>query len=263
MRKTLLIALFTLFSIFCSGQESGPLRFLGIPIDGMKDEFVTKLKSKGFVYSAIVNGYKGEFNGKNVNVFVHTNHNLVDRVFVEFPYTDEIHIRTDYNLLLIQLRNTGKYMDFVMNEPIPKDDDILYEISVNNKSYEACFSYFDSGRDKLAFTVALIDKLSVFFTVDQRDKLREYAIKSQDASEGEYEALFAELVEEMQKTGFGKEDASEFSQEQGLLFIASYMDAMRSLADGEVWFTILESAGRYQIGLYYDNLHNKAHGEDL
>lgn len=43
----------------------------------------------------------------------------------------------------------------------------------------------------------------------------------------------------------------------------TYLDAMTSLADGDVWFMIQENYGQYYIGLYYDNLHNQAHGEDL
>ena len=48
MKKTLLIALLTLISVVCFGQEGGPLKFLGIPIDGSEAQFAAKLKSKGF-----------------------------------------------------------------------------------------------------------------------------------------------------------------------------------------------------------------------
>ena len=30
-----------------------------------------------------------------------------------------------------------------------------------------------------------------------------------------------------------------------------------------VWFTIVEDQNKYYIGMYYDNLHNAAKGEDL
>ena len=54
-----------------------------------------------------------------------------------------------------------------------------------------------------------------------------------------------------------------FDPERAVKFLAAFMEGMSSLADGEVWFMIHERYGRYQIGLYYDNLHNQAHGEDL
>ena len=53
-------------------------------------------------------------------------------------------------------------------------------------------------------------------------------------------------------------------------FDAARFDVTGLLRDGTnylavkiVWFMIHERYGRYQIGLYYDNLHNQAHGEDL
>ena len=52
-------------------------------------------------------------------------------------------------------------------------------------------------------------------------------------------------------------------EKKAVLLLAAFMDGLRSLADGDVWFMIHERYGRYQIGLYYDNLHNQAHGEDL
>lgn len=169
MKKTLLIAILALFSTVCVAQGGGPLKFLGIPIDGTEAQFVSKLKAKGFTYSALTEGYKGQFNGKSVDVYIHTNHNLVDRVYVAFPYTNEDGIKSEFNRLLGQFKDNAKYMALVMNEEIPEDD----------------------------------------------------------------------------------------------RFVATCMDGMRSLADGDVWFMIHERYGRYQIGLYYDNLHNQAHGEDL
>ena len=53
MKKTLLIALLTLLSAVCFGQNGGPLKFLGIPIDGTEAQFVSKLKTKGFSYNSV------------------------------------------------------------------------------------------------------------------------------------------------------------------------------------------------------------------
>lgn len=263
MKKALLIALLTFFSAVCFSQDGGPLKFLGIPIDGTETQFTAKLKAKGFSYSSVTEGYKGQFNGKNVDVYIHTNHNLVDRVYVAFPYTNEDGIRTEYNRLLGQFKDNAKYMDLVMNEEIPEDDDISYEISVRNKRYQASFCYFDSDRDPVAFMNALMDKFSDFFTEEQLAKLKEYAVKAMDVPEDQREALQAEMMEEMQKMGLGQDENAEPDPEKAIRFLATFMDGMRSLADGDVWFMIHERYGRYQIGLYYDNLHNQAHGEDL
>ena len=160
MKKALLIALLTLLSAVCFAQEGGPLKFLGIPIDGPKAQFVEKLKAKGFTYSTLSEGYKGQFNGKPVDVYIHTNHNLVDRVYVAFPYTTEEGIRTEFNRLLGQFENTGKYEDFGMNEEILEGEDISYEITVKNKRYQASFCYYDADRDRIALMNAVVDKFS-------------------------------------------------------------------------------------------------------
>ncbi len=263
MKKILLIVFFTLFSIVCLGQNGGPLKFLGIPIDGTEAQFATKLRAKGFTYSTVSKSYKGQFNGKNVDVYIHTNHKLVDRVYVAFPLTNEDGIRAEYNRLLGQFKDNGKYMDLVMNKEIPDDDDISYKIAVNNERYQASFSYFDSARDPFAFMNALTDKVSEFFTEEQLAKLKEYAVKGMDATEDQRKALQAEMMEEMKKMGLGQEENAEPDPKRAIGFLSAYIDGLRSLADGDVWFMIHDHYGSYYIGLYYDNLHNQAHGEDL
>lgn len=263
MKKTLLITLLSLLSAVCFAQNGGSLRFLGIPIDGSKSQFSTKLKAKGFIYSAVTESYKGQFNGSDVNVYIHTNHDLVDRVYVAFPSTNEDNIKAQFNRLLGQFKNNDKYMDLSMNEEIPEEEDISYEITVHKKRYQACFNYFDPDRDQMALMSEFVDKLSDFFTEEQLATLKEYIKKAIDKPDDQKSILQAEMVEEMQKMGLGQEGNTEPDLEKGIKFITTLIDSMKSLADGEVWFMIHEDYGRYQIGLYYDNLHNRAHGEDL
>lgn len=263
MKKALLITLFTLLSAVCFGQNGGPLKFLGIPIDGSEAQFDAKLKSKGFTYNPITESYKGQFNGSSVNVIIHTNHNLVDRVYVAFPDQTEENIRIEFNRLLAQFKNNDKYMDLCMNEEISDDDDISYEMIVNKKRYQATFNYFDFDRDPIAFMDALLDKFSEFYTAEQLSKLKAIIKKAVEAPEDQMEALKAEMLAEMQKMGLEQNENAEPDPDKAVKFLITYFEGLRSLADGEVWFMIHESYGQYQIGLYYDNLHNKAHGEDL
>lgn len=261
MKKVLIIALLSLICLFSFGQNGGPIKFLGIPIDGTEAQFTTKLKSKGFTYNPRYESYSGQFNGSTVNVYIHTNHNLVDRVYVSFPPTNEDGIRVEFNRLLAQFNNTGKYLNLSMNEEIPETDDISYEITVNNKRYQASFTYIDTDRDPVVFTNALIDKFSDFFSEEDLAKLKEYIKKSVDAPDDQREALQAEMLAEMQSMGLAPGENDD--PEKALEFLALFLDGMKSLADGDVWFMIHENYGRYNIGLYYDNLHNQAHGEDL
>lgn len=263
MRKVFYIIVLSLFVISAYGQNSGALKFLGIPIDGPKAQFVAALKAKGFYYSSVSERYKGQFNGKDVDVYVHTNHNLVDRVYVAFPSTTEEGIRTEFNRLLEQFQNTGKYLAFAVNEMIPAEEDISYEITVNNKRYQASFCYFDPERDPVAFMSAFLDKFSEFFTEEQVTKLKEFAMRLVDVPVEQMDALQAEMLAEMQMMGYGQDENAGPDPEKALKFMIAFMDGASSLADGSVWFMIHHHYGRYNIGLYYDNLHNQAHGEDL
>ena len=263
MKKIIISIFIALFSLICSGKDNGALKFLGIPIDGTESQFTTKLKTKGFTYNSLSESYQGQFNGKSVDVYIHTNHNLVDRVYVAFPYTSEESIKVEFNTLLGQFNDNGKYIDLSMNSEISSDEDISYEISVNKKRYQASFSYFDPDLDKVAFMNTLLDKFSEFFTEEQLFTLKEYCIKAMDAPTSDQEALQADLMAKMQAMGLTPSGDEAADQEKSVRFLATYLDGMKSLADGDVWFMIHEHYGRFQIGLYYDNLHNQAHGEDL
>ncbi len=266
MKKALFTALLSLITIIAFGQNSnsGPIKFLGIPIDGTESQFVAKLRSKGFTYNSLCECYKGQFNGSLVEVYIHTNHNVVDRVYVAFPYTTEENIRIDFNTLLNQFRENKKYRDLSLNTEIPEDEDISYEITANNKRYQASFSYFDGDRDKAEFIDKLVDGYSEFFTNEELDSLRENIKQLFGASEENQNEAIQKLNEEIQKTEYIKtaENAEEASEKFQRLMLST-MYTMASLADGDVWFMIHEHYGKYQIGLYYDNMHNQAHGEDL
>lgn len=262
MKRFLFVILFILFSFSVFGQNDGTIKFLGIPIDGPESQFVSKLKSKGFTYNSDCESYKGQFNGKYVDVYIHTNHNLVDRVYVAFPYTDERNIRIEYNILLSQFKNNSKYTSLYPNEPIPKNDDISYEMTVNHKRYQASFSYFDPNIDKISFTDELCDKLSGVLSEEEIIQDKEFLKNYLSLSEEDQKAMREKIIEDMQsQTPSANIDESNLYKVS--LIIATMTQEMESMADGEVWFIIYEHFGRYYIGLYYDNLHNKAHGEDL
>ena len=263
MKKAILITLLACFSVVCMGQNEGALTFLGIPIDGTEAQFTAKLRKKGFTYNSAYESYKGQFNGKSVNVYIHTNHNLVDRVYVAFPYNSEEGIRGEFNKLLSQFKDNGKYVDLSMNTEIPSDEDISHEISVNKKRYQASYSYFNFDRDPLEFMNALIDKFDEFLMPEQIAELKATIKTTMEAPEDEREEIQAKMMAELQQLGLNQSGDENADQEKAFRFLLTFMDGLKSLADGDVWFMIHENYGRYYIGLYYDNLHNQAHGEDL
>lgn len=255
MKRLLLITLTLIILIPVSvfGQGNGSIKFLGIPIDGTESQFISKLRNKGFVYSPACKSYKGQFNGQNVDVLIHTNHNLVDRVYVAFPFTTAENIRIEFNTLLSQFKTNSKYLDLSMNEQIPDNEDISYQIAVNKKRYQATFYYFNPDMDSLSFASALIDKCDGILPSEDISKWKESIVLSEEEQELQANQIIAQL----------QDSKGNIDEDKALLFITTLINGAKSLADGEVWFMIHENYGRYCIGLYYDNLHNQAHGEDL
>lgn len=258
MKRILISLMLAILTNLTYGQESGPLKFLGIPIDGSKEQMITKLRAKGFTYSPHRDVLSGQFNGEDVAVSILTNHNIVYRVYVRFPSTSsEYSIKNKYNRLLSQFQDNSKYMNFSLSSEIPADEDISYEMLVNDKHYEAAFYYFDSGRDMKVFASELYDGLAGLLPDAMIQKMKDLALNLDGLSPDEIMALSSQIMEE---TGF---DPSQMGEDWGYKFIATLFSTMVSLADGNVWFTIHQSGAQYNIGLYYDNVHNQAHGEDL
>ena len=114
-------------------------KFLGIPVDGYKSEMIQKLKAKGYKYNSTTDCLEGEFNGKEVQISVVTNNNKVYRIAVfDKNYSNETDIKIRFNTLCSQFENNSKYIGS-REQKISDNDDISYEISVENKRYEAAF----------------------------------------------------------------------------------------------------------------------------
>ena len=114
-------------------------KFLGIPVDGTEAEMVSKLKAKGFSSVPGTDMLEGEFNGNNVYVLVQTNNRNVWRIgMFDKGGCDETQIKINFNNLCLQFMKNSKYVGST-NQMISEGDDISYEISVNNKRYQAVF----------------------------------------------------------------------------------------------------------------------------
>ncbi len=139
----IIFVVFVLFTTICATaqtstkQEKGVTTFLGIPVDGTKQAMIQKLKNKGFTYDAKADVLKGEFNGRDVKISVVTNKNKVYRIVVnDANYTiDESQIKKRFNNLCEQFKNNPKYI-YYGDFTIAEDEDILYEMTANHKSYE-------------------------------------------------------------------------------------------------------------------------------
>ena len=228
--------------IMCStvfGQSESTLKFLGIPVDGSKSEMVAALKDKGFRYDSNSGFLVGDFNGRESHIWVVENHGKVYRVVVfDANTSDEGQIRIRFNNLIHQFENSnGKYYYIVPNNPIPEDEDISYEISVNNKQYSAEFIYNPLyGNDEL------------------RDRLVNEVI----------EELGLEKIKD-EKTAGGITYGEFYSDKDNYDQLISSLVGSKiiQMSNSSVWFTICNHYGEYFIGIYYDNLVNKPNGQDL
>ena len=176
-RLTALIAALVI-SVWAFAQDN-VLKFLGIPVDGDKQEVISALKNKGFTYNSYYDYLEGRFNGMDVQVGVCENNGKVHRIVVADTYKrDAGQIIIAYNRLMSQFENNGKYYADEDNEVLPATESLAYEMSVHNKQYQAIFYLKDN-------------------------------------------------------------------------------------TDGVVWFTIEEESGEYYLLIFYDNMNNHSHGEDL
>lgn len=232
MKKLITLSVLMLMVAMLNAQVE-VTKFLGIPVDGTKYEMISKLKAKGYTWNSTLECLEGEFNGRDVQIYVVTNNNKVYRILVvDKNYTTETDIRIRFNTLLSQFKNNERYMSElgVLNEPIEDDEDISYNISVKNKRYQASFIQFD--KKILADTILYRNKIEQYLysrytneeIIEVRDKLHE-------------DTDFAfQFITEMYEEWFG---------------------------NNNVWFMIDEKYGKYRILLYYDNNNNAANGEDL
>lgn len=144
LKKTVWFFMLLIFTIASYAQKD-VTQFLDIPVDGYKPEMIEKLKSRGYTINRQSEDIlDGEFNGTKVNIFIGTNNNKVWRIAIldEYP-TDETNIKIRFNNLIQQFVNNNRYStqaDSIISKfIIPKDEDISYEMKINNKRYEAVF----------------------------------------------------------------------------------------------------------------------------
>lgn len=157
MKKVLLIICLLFFTITLYSQEV--TKFLGIPIDGYKTEMIQKLQKKGFVYDSKNDCLSGEFNGRDVNIFIGTNNNKVYRIMLVDQYwSNESDIKIRFNTLCSQFEKNGKYLKPIIagDYKLTDDDDISYQLDVENKRIQAAY-YQIGSKDDLEKVISDMD----------------------------------------------------------------------------------------------------------
>lgn len=229
MKRLLFIVLAMIATITSFAQQKDVTSFLGIPVDGTVLGMKQKLVSKGFVPKKVgTNEFlEGEFNGTDVRVYIVTNNNKVYRIMVADNNTvDEAQIKIRFNNLVSQFENNKRYIPhdkFTLSD----EEDISYEMTVHNKSYEA-----------------------LFYQVPNMEKADTLALQKKVLSELLSKYTEAEL----------KNPSEEISKEIANTAIKIGTEWMFMKP---VWFKIARVNGEYYICMFYDNEYNHANGEDL
>ncbi len=155
--KKLLFSVVMLLFAFTVNAQTDVTKFLGIPVDGTKEEMLAKLREKGFRTSHDMGKdyLEGTFNGSEVYVAPVTNGNKVWRIAViEKSRVDEGQIKIRFNNLCHQFENNPKYSSLGEKQTLDENEDISYQMIVKNKQYQANF-----------YPLPLNENKSVWFTI--------------------------------------------------------------------------------------------------
>ena len=152
-----------MMAVGAMGQEVYPTKFLGIPIDGTKEEMIQKIQAKGFTYDRVHDCLNGQFNGSDVHIFVATNGDKVWRVMVsETANFSEGEIRIRFNNLLWQFQKNKKYIPLKeSNYRLSEEENISYEMVAHNKRYSC--EYLQITHDHRQLFNQMIEQLRVMF----------------------------------------------------------------------------------------------------
>ena len=133
---------YTFVSSGLADTDETALKFMGIPIDGPEEQFFEALKAKGFKKGYSDDYATGMFNGEEVRIYLSTNHKMVDRVRVIYPYcSEENDTRVKYNMLLSRFNRNAKYVCVNPRSEVPANEKIYWKLQENTKAYDAVYFF--------------------------------------------------------------------------------------------------------------------------
>ncbi len=164
MKNYLLFFLCSLMAFNCFGQSDSPhLLFKGVPIDGTRNSFVSKMKQKGFEVWGEKDGIsvlRGDFAGYTgciVGVVASKHKDLVSKIVVIFPPCDTWEcLSGNYFSLKVALnKKYGKPAgeeEFFEGSSVPRDDLSRFQYVFFDRCKYATFYETDHGYIKLRIT---------------------------------------------------------------------------------------------------------------
>lgn len=133
---------YTFVSSGFADSDETALKFLGLPIGGTKKQMMEALKTRGFNIDYGNESMTGMFNGEEVKLFLTTNHGIIDKIKVIYPYcSEENDTRIKYNMLLSRFNRNAKYICVNPRAEVPIDEKIYWKLEENNNTYDAIYFY--------------------------------------------------------------------------------------------------------------------------
>ncbi len=153
MRKIVFTILMLLTLSMSAQKNDGIIKFKGIPVDGTKNEMISKLKQKGFTYDYANDMFRGEFDGNRIVGFIQTYN---DKVYnIRFAYDVEGYQKAvvihRFNSLVGRYDTNEKYLSYINFDKVLNDldtyeidayEDIGYEMK-RGRIYKAQYLYKD------------------------------------------------------------------------------------------------------------------------
>ena len=138
--KRLFTILFSLMLTASLLAQNDVTTFLGIPVDGTREEFIEKLQEKGFKQNAVAGFITGTLNNQPVIVSIEESKGKVYRVVVfEEVVQDEEDIRIAFNQLTHQFQNDFDYVRDKNNRILSEGENIGFGIRKHHEQYQNIF----------------------------------------------------------------------------------------------------------------------------
>lgn len=259
MKRFFIFIALVLALVNISYAQSDVTKFMGIPVDGSKTEVVSQLINKGFEYDESQDNWTrltGFFNGVNSNIYVCTNKNLVDRIYVcDKKSCSESEIIIRFNKLVRQFANNENYIsDGYEKYLIPQNEDISYEMLCNNKNYDAIF-YQKS------------DTVNINEYINNLNNISDEELNSMVSNLIQSDALCSNLYPTFDLEYFNNRKGTNLdNKNKAFLILIAELYNLQSEYNKyhkPVWFRICKDGNEYYIAIFYDNEYNRANGEDL
>lgn len=147
MKRFFIFIALALVLVNISYAQNDVTTFMGIPIDGTKNEMIKQLKSKGFrLVNKKLGVLEGEFNGNKSQVYIMTNRNKVNRITVcdKYSSTNGKLVISRFNRIVNQFYKNDNYIipigysieDFLIPD---NEHQLWYNIKNDKKTYYAYF----------------------------------------------------------------------------------------------------------------------------